>query len=287
MISVNKPIQGLLSALVVAGLVLIGPVAADAASDGSPGEGSAVGLYAAEPAPLTPVECGQCHPQHFRGLKDEGGRHQFECQNCHQVFHAFNPLKGNYADLMPRCSACHDQLHGTKHVRCLTCHTDPHAPLRAPAFAQVKDACADCHAGPAKQLKDQPSKHTQQACALCHHDSHGYIPSCFECHQPHFPQQPLSACAECHPVHQPKQISFTPATEAVICRDCHGEVFHKWQGSPSKHAQVNCTSCHTQHAKIPGCGECHQSPHPEAQLRMFPNCLDCHLDVHDLPVKKK
>ncbi|MFA5516215.1 MAG: cytochrome c3 family protein [Desulfuromonadales bacterium] len=243
-------------------------------------------LYATDPTPLAPVQCGQCHKSPYQDLRRDGGRHRFSCQDCHEVIHAYSPVKDNYAALMPKCSQCHDQLHGEKQVDCLSCH-NPHAPAKAPALARIEKVCADCHAQPARQLADFPSKHTVQGCTACHRDQHGYVPSCFECHQPHYPEQPLGECQTCHPVHQPLQIAFTPTTQAQICRDCHSEVVGKWAGSASKHGQVNCTLCHDQHGQAPSCAECHSAPHPQNQLAMFPRCLDCHLDVHDLPVKKK
>ncbi len=235
---------------------------------------------------MTPVDCGQCHPDPYRNLQASGGRHKFDCQDCHQIIHAYNPVRDNFADLMPKCSQCHALPHGAKQVDCLSCH-NPHAPARTPDLAQVRNACADCHTLEAQELNEFPSKHTKQGCAACHHEQHGYIPACFECHQPHFPDQPVGECQACHPVHQPLQIRFTPETSAEICGDCHSGVYGKWANTSSRHRQVNCTNCHSRHGQIPQCTDCHQSPHPQKQMVVFPRCLDCHLDAHDLPVKRK
>lgn len=266
-------------------LVWAVPVVSHAQPQG--GGAASADLYAVTPEPLTPVQCGQCHTKHFADLRASGGKHKFECQNCHQVFHAYNPLRNNYAEIMPKCAMCHALPHGEKQVACLNCHSNPHAPTVAPAVEKVKGVCADCHSGPAEQLKASPSKHTQQPCASCHHTKHGYIPACSECHEPHFKGQDFAGCQSCHPVHKPLDIKFTKDADAQTCSGCHAPVFAKWKGTPSKHGQVNCTMCHTSHGAIPACLDCHAAPHPEAQLKMFPRCLDCHLDVHDLPVKKK
>ena len=42
-------------------------------------------LYAADPVPLTPSQCGQCHLTYYKSLRTDGARHQFDCQKCHTV----------------------------------------------------------------------------------------------------------------------------------------------------------------------------------------------------------
>lgn len=245
-------------------------------------------LYAVTPVALQPVECGQCHAGQFEALKASGGKHRFACQECHEVFHAYNPRKDNYNDLMPRCASCHGQQHGPKQTDCQKCHQNPHAPLQVPAMERLGNTCADCHSGPAKELLKFPSAHTKQACQSCHHDNHGYIPKCSECHDGHYAEQPVQDCMTCHVrVHAPLQVSLPRDVKVRTCSACHDAVYSKWQGTPSKHGQVSCVVCHLQHGKLPNCLDCHDQPHNKKQLEMFPNCLSCHLDVHDLPVKKK
>jgi len=246
------------------------------------------GLYAVDPQPLTVTQCGQCHPTHFGALKEAGGKHQFDCRECHEVFHAYNPLKNNYAEIMPKCATCHGQPHGTKHVQCLNCHENPHAPNRVPMTHMLAGICSDCHGAQNTELQKFPSKHTEQACNSCHHNRHGYIPQCAECHEPHFETQAEATCQQCHPVHQPLTIALSSNVELETCNACHSDIYVKWQGTPSKHGQVGCAECHTQHAMIPECSLCHVAPpgHAPKMLEQFPNCLTCHLDVHDLPVKK-
>jgi len=242
-------------------------------------------LYVEEPVPMSPVECGRCHT-HYSSLKQDGGRHRFACQECHEQFHNYNPLKNNYAELMPKCGSCHGEPHGPLQTACAECHADPHAPQRAPAIEQLEAICADCHGGPADKMVKFPSAHAEQDCATCHHDQHGYIPTCFECHDGHHPTQELATCANCHQnVHMPLEIPLHAESDARTCADCHGQVHAKWTNTPSKHGEVGCGTCHESHGAIPACQECHPAPHSPQQLKMFPNCLDCHMDVHDLPVK--
>lgn len=245
-------------------------------------------LYASDPVPLQPEECGQCHAVQFANLKEAGGKHRFACQECHEVFHAYNPRKNNYDELMPLCTTCHGQQHGPKHADCLNCHQNPHAPRQVPAVERLGSACPDCHAGPVKELKKFPSAHTDQGCQSCHYEKHGYIPSCLECHDGHFDGQPVQDCMTCHDrVHAPLQITLPTNSDTQTCSGCHDSVYAKWQGTPSKHGQVVCTMCHQRHGQIPDCRECHHEPHNQKQLEMFPNCLTCHIDVHDLPIKQK
>lgn len=245
-------------------------------------------LYATDPVPLTPAECGQCHVTQYGDLKNHGGQHRFACQDCHERFHAYNPRKNNYDALMPLCSQCHDLPHGSKQKVCLDCHSNPHTPLKVPAQDRLASACSDCHAGPTNELKKFPSAHTEQGCQSCHHERHGYIPNCSECHDGHYPGQTMATCANCHQrVHNPLQIKLAANADTQTCGGCHGEVYGKWQNTISKHGKVSCGMCHQQHGQIPDCRTCHSEPHDKRQLEMFPDCITCHIDVHDLPVKRK
>lgn len=254
---------------------------APASKPAAPGD-----LYGTEPIPLTPVQCGQCHTSIFRFLKQDGGKHKFECQNCHQEFHSYSPVKGNWAALMPKCASCHTLPHGPKQTECLSCHANPHTPRKVVMTEKLASGCADCHSSPAAQLKQYPSKHTLQPCQACH-TSHGLIPSCANCHQPHYKEQAMATCTGCHPVHQPLQIAFKSDTDLKTCSGCHDKVYGSWSKSPSKHGKVSCVTCHTKHGMIPKCVDCHGRPHSEALLEKFRDCLTCHLDPHDPPVKKK
>lgn len=242
-------------------------------------------LYATEPQPLTVNQCGQCHPGVFKSLKNDGARHRFDCQKCHATFHAYNPKKGGWEALMPKCSSCHADPHGKKVTDCANCHTNPHAPRKVAMDTRLISACGDCHTSPKEQLAAFPSKHSKLGCNRCH-TSHGFIPSCFTCHKPHHEGQELATCTKCHPVHKPKVITYGKDAPAVTCGSCHGKVYAKWQKTASKHGKVGCATCHhDKHGYVPKCTECHAAPHKRSILQHFPNCLSCHLDVHDLPAK--
>lgn len=245
-------------------------------------------LYSGEPQPLTLEQCGQCHPVHFRDIKQSGGKHQFDCRECHTVFHVYNPRKENYTDIMPDCQKCHDLIHGKKHSHCLSCHSNPHAASESPPLTGVVDACADCHSDQIDELTGQPSRHTELSCDNCHHTEHGTIPSCSECHQPHFSGQSFARCSRCHSPHQPLSTAFPSDVDLKNCSGCHTDIFTKWSQTASRHGRVSCSECHSAHMKIPDCQDCHGIPpaHSKTMLDKFPRCLDCHLDVHDLPTKK-
>jgi hypothetical protein len=148
--------------------------------------GSPANPYDIDPAPLTVADCARCHVFHFRHIRESGGGHRIDCRECHLEFHAFNPLRGNYAELMPKCRQCHASPHGEQHSACLS---------------------------------------------------------------------------------------------------CHGGVVQKLQTTPSKHGLLGCTECHRTHRVASACTECHSAPHGSSVLARFPECLACHLDAHDLPVK--
>lgn len=243
-------------------------------------------IYATDPQPLTTAQCGQCHQSHYSSLKSDGEKHRFNCRECHTSFHTFNPSKGGWDALMPKCSSCHNLPHGAAIAQCLTCHSNPHTPRKVAMSQLLANACYNCHAGVKEKLVKFPSKHSKLSCQSCH-TSHGFKPSCFTCHKPHHQGQDIAACTKCHDVHKPLLVTYEKSSPAVSCGACHSKIFEKWQKTPSKHAKVNCATCHhTKHKNIPKCTECHAAPHKKSIHDKFPNCLGCHLDVHDLPVQK-
>ena len=246
-------------------------------------------LYAADPVPLTPVQCGQCHSSIYSDLKNDGKRHKFFCSNCHNRFHAYNPSKQNWDQLMPKCATCHvPPPHGPKLTDCSSCHANPHAPKKMPMSAALVGSCSTCHSKPFESLKNFPSKHSALQCQNCH-TAHGYVPSCSNCHKPHYQGQEFATCAkECHPVHTPKQIMYKKDVNTRTCGACHDKVYAKWSKSPSKHGKVSCAACHhTKHGNIPACTECHGLPHSKQLHDKFAKCLTCHQDAHDPPVKQQ
>ncbi len=242
------------------------------------------GPYEITSEPLTPAQCGQCHPQIFNYIKEDGGKHRFVCTNCHEQLHAYKPPKDNYDEIMPKCSNCHIFPHGEQFSGCLDCHQNPHTPLNVPTSA-IDSECGNCHTDPQRQLNEYPSKHTTLGCSICHY-SHGEVPSCFDCHQPHKPDQPLTDCKTCHKVHKPLEIGLSPESKwNSTCSACHDQIWDTWKSTKSKHGQVNCGQCHTRHGLIPECQTCHDTPHNPNMLKKFPKCLECHIDPHNPPIK--
>lgn len=244
-------------------------------------------LYAVEPQPLAVSQCGQCHTSQFRAIRSDGARHRFDCQKCHSTFHAFNPKKGGWDALMPKCSGCHEQPHGPAVTDCLGCHANPHAPRKVAMDARLINACPTCHAGPKEQLVQFPSKHSTLGCQRCH-TAHGFKPTCFTCHKPHTADQTAAGCTTCHQVHKPKQVTWGTDAAPAVCGSCHARVYGKWSTSPSRHGKLSCVTCHKdRHRFVPKCTDCHKGIHPQGILQHYPNCLTCHLDVHNPPVSSR
>ncbi len=242
-------------------------------------------LYDFEPEPLTLADCARCHIRHFEQIRNEGGGHRIDCRQCHEVFHAYNPRRNNYDELMPRCTDCHGLPHGETQSACFDCHDQAHAPKKIPFSERLVSACADCHQSPASELKQYSSKHSGVGCQACHPQNHGRILSCLQCHGPHYDAQPLAECTQCHGAHKPLELDFPANATAKTCNDCHSQVVTLWTGTPSRHGEVSCAQCHARHLVVPSCTECHPQPHSEGMLAKFSGCLDCHIDVHDLPVR--
>ncbi|MEW6586321.1 MAG: cytochrome C [Nitrospirota bacterium] len=241
-------------------------------------------LYETDVKPLTPAQCGSCHFSVFDQIRNQGGKHKLDCTQCHVKYHAYNPVKQNWKEIMPQCQTCHGNFHGEKHTNCMQCHNQPHAPKQQMAVsAELMKVCNDCHGKVGQELQSSPSKHTKVACSTCHHQKHGYIPSCMECHKPHTPAQTVKECLGCHPVHSPLKIAYAKETPNNVCGACHAPVYKKLEASSGKHRMVACAQCHPKHRQIPKCEECHGKPHGEGLLKKFPNCNQCHVDVHDLP----
>lgn len=245
-------------------------------------------IYDADIKPLTVEECGRCHFSHFNRLKDRGDRHrQVACTECHALFHAYNPLKGNYAEIMPKCASCHDAPHGKAESvqACLKCHTDPHQPLAAiPDPAGLEAQCRACHDAVAQSLAQKPSKHTAEACSSCHSKKHGRIPQCAECHESHSPAEKLDtpACLACHPVHTPLQISYPVKQSNNVCAGCHEGPVGLLKARETKHSALTCAKCHPSHGQLMACQDCHGEPHGQAMHKKYGVCGACHNIAHDL-----
>ena len=245
-------------------------------------------IYTLIVQPLTLEECARCHTSHYNWLRDNGARHQsVACTDCHQIFHAYNPLRSNYADIMPKCSNCHAEPHGSAEpvMECLACHANPHQPLVSiPAPANLESRCHLCHSEVATSLTVQVSKHTAQECSSCHSERHGRIPQCNECHENHSPMAALTTpdCLACHPVHTPLNITYPVTQGKEVCAGCHDQAYNLLEARETKHSALTCAKCHPSHGQLPACQECHGEPHSAIMHQRMPNCGDCHGIAHDI-----
>jgi predicted CXXCH cytochrome family protein len=254
-------------------------------------------LYTESPRSLNPVECGACHFGQYKRLCNSNSKHRFKCTDCHEQLHAYVPSKNNYAEIMPKCSNCHDLPHGDDFAQCQQCHQDPHTPLEIPFSGveqkvrnqQGKDvvACEVCHYDTeGKEFEAFPSKHNVEVgCTGCHAEKHGVFPTCFDCHEAHVEGQAYADCLVCHSPHSAKNIRKYPEETANnICGTCHTQIFDNLKTNRTKHSELQCATCHVAHGQVPQCQKCHGEPHGETVHKKFTNCLECHLDPHNLPV---
>lgn len=227
---------------------------------------------------LTAADCVKCHEQESALIMNNGAAHKSEidCQACHEGH------RPKVANNIPDCSNCHA---GSDHYAvggCLTCH-NPHEPLNVKLTAEHKTVCVSCHAGPAKEMAANPSKHETFACNFCHADTHGMIPSCTDCHDPHSASMTADNCAACHQAHQPMLLTYAANTASPLCGSCHETAFSQLTASKSKHNQVACVACHAdKHKTVPQCSDCHGQPHATGIHDRFPKCGECHSTAHDL-----
>lgn len=275
---------------VLAGLLFILLLSGNAPAGAQPGKAATVTippapeLYSGEPQPLVSSQCGVCHPAVYRAVKDNGGRHRFACEKCHNVSESHNPDNATGKALKPKCASCHDKPHGLKVIVCAECHAYPHTPKKLSAKAPIARLCFECHGAIRDKLAAFKSRHSTIPCMTCH-TSHGFKPSCFICHKPHQQGQAVSTCRACHPAHMPRQIQYGTDLPSDICGSCHVKVYAGWKKGLSKHAAISCAACHkNRHRMIPACTDCHGKPHTPAHHNRFPRCLTCHIDVHDIPV---
>ena len=247
-------------------------------------------IYDVDVKPLTSQDCARCHTSHFSRIKQDGGRHRsVACTDCHEIFHAYNPLKDNYAKIMPKCSACHDDPHGKDKAvqQCADCHADPHRPVVAiPDPSNIEMQCRACHTKVAQSLVKYLSKHTDEDCSSCHSESHGRIPGCAECHESHSPAVTMDTpqCLVCHPVHTPLQIAYSDGVENnLICAGCHDQAFNQLRDHQTLHSALACAECHPTHKELMACQDCHgDAPHNPAIHKKYPVCGACHSIAHDL-----
>lgn len=233
----------------------------------------------AEQAPLSVDDCVKCHSEEPAQIASNGASHKTEinCLECHRG-HRPSSQKN-----IPKCSECHS---GGAHYdipdSCLGCH-NPHQPLNIHIVGEQKKVCVSCHAGPEKQMLDNPSQHATFACTFCHAETHGNIPECISCHEPHAASMSQADCSTCHQAHMPLALSYPDNTASELCASCHDSVFATLSASKAKHSQITCATCHAgMHMNVTACSDCHGTPHAKAMHERFPKCGDCHNIAHDL-----
>lgn len=248
-------------------------------------------LYERDLEPLSIEQCLRCHHSIYLKIKEGGGKHQIECTRCHTQYHAYNPGKDNYAEIMPKCGACHSDatggpFHGSDEALtdCAECHADPHRPLDIPMSA-IEGRCGKCHAKEHDQVQGNPSGHSDMvSCSDCHAKAHGYVPDCSDCHSNHSPDLAMEsdACMTCHPVHMPTRISYPKETSSLVCAGCHAEVHDQLAQNVTKHTAELCSHCHPNHKDIEPCSTCHGEPHSSEMMRDTSKCNQCHGTAHSL-----
>ena len=240
--------------------------------------------YENQVVPLTTLDCARCHYPVFTTIRDKGGKHQLECQFCHESFHTYRPGK-DWSQEVPDCTNCHGEIHGDAFMDCLSCHGNAHAPIAGLTnMVTLEKDCANCHTAQKSEITTFPSAHGMISCSDCHQTQHGNIPNCVECHEePHTEFVDNTGCMGCHPVHSPTQISYSDDTPNSSCQGCHEEITSHLVNTTKRHATLQCAFCHTQtHGTIQQCQDCHGLPHSQAMLSKFNGCLDCHGDPHAL-----
>ncbi len=210
---------------------------------------------------IDPTLCQTCHKDVVSSYEQQGGPHKAElgCLDCHQ---AHPPEEDG---VIPACTMCHDAGERAHFAlkNCASCH-NPHA-LEAFDFENQKipnTVCGTCHEGPGKQIAENPSAHAEMGCRDCHQGSHGTIPACADCHDPHSEKMTQKDCRQCHQAHNPVA-QWGEGVTAQQCRSCH-------EDTVTAFIQKG-----TAHKKALSCTECHQA-HPPAETGVIPACSDCH-----------
>ncbi len=247
---------------------------------------------------LDPSLCGSCHSSTTNSMKKAGGAHARQaCTDCHNE-HGDKPSCLNchepHSQKMAAgdCKSCHShhqplplQLQkGISFELCTSCHEETAASFEANGAAHKANLnCADCH------LEHPPSKKAIPKCSMCHDKSDNA----------HFG---VKNCQTCHDPHQPEVGDLTDIGKVMAaCVPCHEQPGQDMAPGSSKHAELDCSSCHIKHGDVPTCLDCHDphndkmtaadcatchAPHRPSPSRFKPGtdsslCADCHADVSE------
>ncbi|MGB9808172.1 MAG: cytochrome C [Thermosulfidibacteraceae bacterium] len=227
---------------------------------------------------LSNNDCIKCHKKETSLINTKGGKHKdVGCLKCH---------KGHYPEIakekmIPACSECHYNKEHYKLEGCNRCHQNPHTPLVISLEkGEYKKECATCHASPYKDLEKFKSKHTELTCNFCH-TQHREKPECLKCHSGHLKEQTNKDCYMCHKPHSPTKVIYPNEVPNKYCEACHEKQGLDLKATTTKHSKLTCAFCHrNEHKTVPSCETCHGAPHPQAMLKAFKGCNDCHNDAH-------
>jgi hypothetical protein len=222
-------------------------------------------------------DCVKCHTAPPADITAAGGKHKdVGCTGCHEG-HPPAVKKP-----IPQCNQCHAGKSHYELKGCLSCHKNPHTPLKITFANNITDACLTCHTPQIEQLRKYKSKHTALDCSKCH-DVHRKVPQCTQCHKPHSTEMVAADCKKCHKPHMPTMVAYAAETPSKDCAACHSKVFNMLNASKVKHQTLACAFCHQEkHKMVPTCQSCHGSPHPAGIMVKFPKCGECHNIAHDL-----
>jgi hypothetical protein len=227
---------------------------------------------------LTPADCAKCHVGQPEAIDANGAKHKtaVNCQDCHA---GHRPSSKNN---IPVCSQCHQGKPHYAQKVCLSCHTNPHTPLKVTFKTPMTDPCLACHTSQIKQLRENKSKHTLKNCTDCH-DVHRKVPQCTQCHKSHSAEIAAADCKKCHKAHMPLVVTYAADVPSNYCAACHKNQFATLNATKTKHTSQTCAACHQEkHKMVPNCKDCHGDKHPAGIMAKFPKCIECHKNPHDL-----
>jgi len=205
----------------------------------------------------------------------------------------------SHADFEKRCGFCHDPLRTDLATKCLECHSEINQQLQTKQGIHSKidnvNQCAECH--PEHHGRD--FNPTQAAYQLFDHSTTGFS---LNWHQENYDASPLQCtachkdedfsivgdqtCIECHTEYAPELMNNHVRDFGAFCRGCHDGVDRMQEFDHSltdfaleaKHAQVECTGCHSSaevSQTVSACVDCHEEPAMHKGL-FDQNCVTCH-----------
>jgi hypothetical protein len=208
-------------------------------------------------------------PQVMGSVKLHAEMVSSECDRCHQ--YGYEPMYSN-------CNLCHVSHHElvpgieTEGIDCISCHS---------SHTLVTDyACERCHNDEYIMIKTMGGKHAllDDSCYSCHTE-HASSKNCLECHEVIHGSSISLDCTECHQPHSPAEFDFSTVT-AEQCNQCHDTVVQQFIDHPSKHSNVTCVECHTDHKNKAQCSDCHANVHSQLSESDIDKCSGCHGKAH-------